>query len=325
VVDPCPETMYRDGESAFGTYRGRLGDTRMRLGERGVSRLRQAISDKRWQWFAGFDGDLAVGGAIVDGGAFGTAFLWVFDRERGTLLVDEDVIVPPQALTVTTHPTIGTLARIGVPGYRLALSRRHDTVAVDGVFGDATIDLTIEVDDDSAITAICPVPDRSQGINITQKEPGAPIQGTIALPGSDGESRTLDGQAFLDYTHGLHGRETRWDWAFASTRARYGTPIAFNLVDKFNDGLENVVWIDGSPEAVGAATVTADAASDTWRVTTACDTVDGELSVEGTRAEDVSAGPITSSYTQPLGIWRGTVAGHEVEGVGVAEEHLTRW
>jgi len=47
------------------------------------------VSRKRWHWFSAFDGDTAVGGALVDAGFFATAFLWVFDRETGEMLVAE--------------------------------------------------------------------------------------------------------------------------------------------------------------------------------------------------------------------------------------------
>ncbi|WP_254840204.1 hypothetical protein [Natronomonas marina] len=46
---------------------------------------------------------------------------------------------------------------------------------------------------------------------------------------------------------------------------------------------------------------------------------------EGRREEDVDVGPLTSRYDQPFGTWHGTVAGRDVEAVGVAERHLARW
>ena len=48
------------------------------------------------------------------------------------------------------------------------------------------------------------------------------------------------------------------------------------------------------------------------------------LAVGRCREEDVDVGLLVSRYSQPSGEWRGTVAGHDVEGVGVAERHRTR-
>ncbi len=81
-MHPVPETALADGKPAIGVYRGRMGNTSLHLSERNVSWLRSAVSEKRWQWFAAFDRQCAVGGAVVDGGLFATAFFWVFDRQR---------------------------------------------------------------------------------------------------------------------------------------------------------------------------------------------------------------------------------------------------
>jgi hypothetical protein len=328
MLDPTPREPTADGRPAFGTYTGRCADVDLRLGERGVSRRRQYVSRKRWHWFSAFDGTTVVGGALVDAGFFATAFLWVFDREAGAMLVDEDVVVPSPLLWVTTHPTVGTLARISVPGYRLTLVRTGRTLTVEGSFGDADLDLALTTDDEAAITAVCPVPEREHGVNVTQKEVGLAATGRITVD----RERTLDGTGLVDYTHGLLARETEWEWAIGSCTAADGTSVGFNLVDGFNDGLENVVWVDGVPRSVGAASFDAGDESDTgssdaddWQVTTECGTLDLALSVEGTREEDLDLGVVRSQYRQPLGRWEGIVDGFDVEGVGVAEEHLARW
>lgn len=53
--------------------------------------------------------------------------------------------------------------------------------------------------------------------------------------------------------------------------------------------------------------------------------LDAGLAVEGYREEDIDVGLLASQYSQPCGAWRGTVAGRDVEGVGVAERHRARW
>jgi hypothetical protein len=298
---------------AIGTYAGRCGDTR--LGSRGVSWLRRSLSEKRWQWFAAFDDDLAVGGAVVDAGFFATAFFWLFDRTARDLLVDADVVVPSPLVSVTTHPTVGHVASIDLPGYRLAMERTGATLSVAGRVAGTDIDLAVETDDRRAITAVCPVGNRTGGVNLTQKEPGVSVSGQVG-------EHTLDGVGFLDYSHGLLARETRWDWAFGHAWDTDGTPVAFNLVDLFNAGRENVVWVDGDPRSVGSATLDR---GEQWRVTTACGTVDATLAVEGRREQQIDIGVVASAYEQPLGRWTGTVAGRDIEGVGVAEQHRTRW
>ena len=325
VLRDAPRTPIRNGIPAFGTYAGRCETTDLALRERGVSRIREYVSEKRWQWFAAFDNQVAVGGALVDAGFFGTAFLWVFDRDAGDMLVDADVVVPSPLLSVTNRPTTSLIARISLPGYRLQMTGKNGQFLVEGRF--AGVDLTLEfaVDDRRAITAVCPVPERAGGVNVTQKEPGIEVSGTITA-GDDAERvNSLDGVGFLDYSHGLLGRETVWEWAFASGTAADGTPVAFNLVDGFNDGKENAVWIGEDVFPVDEATISCGTHGDIWEITTACGQVAAELTVEGSRRKDVDVTLVRSCYQQPLGCWRGTVAGRDASGVGVAEKHVTRW
>ena len=320
-----PETAFDDGEPAVGTYRGRLGDTSLQLAERNVPWLRQALSEKRWQWFSAFGEECAVGGALVDGGFFATGFVWVFDRQRGELIVDEDVVIPSPCLHVSSYPTVGVIATLSVPGYHLQVERERETLVVSREFWGTSISLAFEPTDSTAVTAICPVSEREGGINITQKEPAVPVRGTVTTK-SDNRQFTIGGTGFLDYSHGLLGRETRWDWAFLSGETATGKSVACNLVARFNDGIENVIWEAREPRAVGTAEIIEpDTPGGDWQISTACGTVDVRLAPEGARSQDVNIGLVRSRYHQPLGTWEGTIAGHECSGVGVTETHLTRW
>lgn len=309
-----------DDEPAFGTYVGRCTDTELRLDARGVGRLRRTFSEKRWQWFSAFDESIAVGGAIVDAGIFGTAFLWVFDRERASLVVDADVTVPSRLVAVSTQPANGVVASVSLPRRRLRVTRTNDALSVDGRFAGTDVSLVFDTAGRHELTAICPVENRTAGVNVTQKETCIPVRGTVD---SRRISRRLDGVGMLDYSHGLLARETTWKWAIGSCTAADGATVGFNVVDGFNDALENAVWIDGEPRSVDAATFSVSAGQ--WHVRTDCGTVDVTLDVEGRRSENIDIGVIASRYDQPLGRWSGTVSEYDIDGVGVAEEHLARW
>jgi len=332
----APEEPTAEGEPLFGTYAGACADTDLCLRERGVGLLRRSLSEKRWQWFSAFDDDVAVGGAVVDAGFFGNVFVWVFDRAENEMLVDADALVPSSLVSVSSESTHGTVARISLPGRKLRIARdvegdggRTGSLGVEGQFRGIDLGLTFETDGSLPVTAVCPVEGRESGVNLTQKETCVSVSGTIS---AGGDAHEMDGVGNLDYSHGLLARETRWRWAIGSGETEDGAPIGFNLVSEFNDGYENAVWVDGEPEAVGAASFEMDAETDTaksddevWRVRTDCGTVDARLVVEGTREENKDVGVVASRYRQPVGRWRGTVAGYEFEGVGVAEKHLARW
>ena len=324
----APDKPTADDEPLFGTYAGAFSDTDLRLRERGVGRFRRAVSEKSWQWFSAFDEGIGVGGAIVDAGFFGNVFVWVFDRAAGEMVVDADALVPSSLVSVSSEPTTGTVARISVPGRRLRVRRDAGTdgedasrLGVEGSFKGTELSLTFETKGNTPVTAVCPVEGREGGVNATKKETCATVNGEVS---AGGEDYTIEGVGNLDYSHGLLARETRWNWAIGSGTAEDGdASVGFNLVSGFNDGLENAVWVDGEPGAVGAASF--DMRDGEWRVRTDCGTVDARLAVEGIREENKNVGVVASRYSQPVGEWTGTVAGYDFEGAGVAEKHLARW
>jgi len=110
-----------------------------------VGRLRRAVSEKRWQWFCALDGRLAVGGAVVDAGLFGTAFLWVADRSDGGLLVDADLLVPAPLVSVSMAPASGVVAMVDLPRRRLRVTRTDEAVAVDALAVEGCCEEDIDV------------------------------------------------------------------------------------------------------------------------------------------------------------------------------------
>lgn len=346
-MEAAPTVPVTEEGPLVGSYAGSCLDTPLRCRTRGVSRFRQAISEKHWQWFCAMDSSLAVGGAVVDAGLFGTAFLWVFDRERGELLADTDVLVPAPLVHVGTAPGEGDVARISIPGCRLRLSRSQGGLTVNGHAGPVSCSLSFEPKG-TPVTAIAPVAERNGGVNVTQKETGMVATGAVDITGGHGadavrtdsggggaagESKgetgwfDIDGEGMTDYTHGLLARETQWRWAIGNCHTETGQSVGFNLVAGFNEGRENAVWIDGSPQAVGTATfeTTPLESGAPWHVRTACETVALTLTVEGYRAQDIDIGLLRSQYHQPIGRWSGHIDGREVTGAGVAEHHLARW
>ena len=320
-MQSVPTTPIIDGEPAFGTYAGCCVDTSLALSERGVSQLRSAVSEKHWQWFGAFDDRLALGGAIVDAGLLGTVFLWIFDRKQGEFLVDGEVLVPGPLVTVSNRATDGEIARVGLPGCQLEIERNGGALTVNGQFTEVSLSLRFE-SCGQPITAICPVADREGGVNVTQKETGMRVTGGVEIDGWF----DIAGTGMTDYTHGLLARETDWRWAIGNCSTDTGRSVCFNLAE-FNEGLENAIWIDGEPRAVGDATfeVAPPGSDDDWHVRTECGTVALSLSVAAYRTQHLDIGLFSSAYRQPLGWWSGTVAGDEVEGPGVAETHLARW
>ena len=339
-LDPVPKTLVVDGSPAFGTYWGVPSNTQLECRTRGVGPVHRFLREKRWTWFAVGDDRVAAGGAIVDAGPIGTVFCWVADRTRRESIVDASRLVPGPATSVSDTSRDGIVGTYRLSRNPLTIERDGAAVSVRGSLGSASFDLEIDCPPERAMTAICPVDGGHEGaMNVTTKEYSLDVRGVITA--EDHRFVLTDGVGLFDYSHGLLARETRWDWAFGVGHAD-GTPISFNLVDGFNDGLENVVWLDGEPLRVGALTLEQMAGGDSatesgfdnesgfessrWRASSDCGTVDLGLAVEVVREESIDLGILASEYTQPVGTWSGTIDGRHVENLfGVAEDHRARW
>lgn len=316
-----------DGTPRVGTYTGACRTTD--LSSLDVGPIRRAAQEKGWQWFCAADERFAVGGAIVDAGLANTAFVWVVDREQRQLVVDDSKILPPLAVNRADDPGSSPRVSASFVGVSLSMGQPSPTDAggltVAGRFGGLELDLTFESVGSGPVTAICPVDGGAHpGVNVTQKETCLAANGTITF---DGVTHTFDdADGMLDYSHGVLARETTWQWAIGTGRTDDGTPVGFNVVDGFNEGRENVVWIGDDRRQLGPASFSfdRDRPIDTWRVT-AGGRLDVELTPEAVRSEDLNLGVVVSKYAQPFGNWRGTVAGREVELVGVAETHQAKW
>ncbi len=314
------------GKPLYGTYVGACDSTDLRRLARGarLGRLSRLLGEKRWQWFGIFDAKFAVGGAIVKMGYASQVFVWVFDRQRRALVADHSLTLPSISTSVSDTPFAGVVAKVKGPAGTLEVSRARGAAVLRGAFGPVKIFADMGIaQSNPPITAICEVPgDRT---NITQKQAGLAAAGWVEFGGRRHHFEP-GALGFLDYTHGLMAHHTSWWWAIGAGVTASGKRIAFNLVDGFNQGRENVLWLDGEAVGVSSARFERGDGESPWRVTTRDGLFDLEMYPEGARSEDVVIGPLCSIYTQPLGVWRGEVAGETLDAcVGVAEEHVAKW
>lgn len=273
--------------------------------------LASLIRRKKWNWFGAFDPHLAVGGAIVDVSYASKVFLWVYDRAEGVWLLDTTRTLGPAMVSVGDDALGSRVAR----GGGLEIRREGGTWQVKGRVDGLDLELTFSSQTPS-MTAVCPTP---VGWNVTRKQVALEVTGGI----SGRAVRSIDGWGLLDHSHGLMARRTSWLWAMGGGRLADGRPIGFNAISGFNDDLENAVWLGDEVFAFDRTTFHRDDQG-MWRVE-APGVLDLVLDVEAIRAEDLDLKVVGSRYQQPLGVWRGTIAGQTVAVSGVAEDHSARW
>lgn len=269
----------------------------------------ERIRSKKWQWFGAFDERTAIGGAVVDIAYASKVFLWVFDREEHHWLLETTKTLGPGMVSVADDALPGIVAR----GAGLHIQRTADLWRITGEVDGLVLDLALTATC-LPMTAVCPTP---AGWNVTRKQAGLKATGTL----SGLISRDIDGHGLLDHSHGVMARDTSWLWAMGGGILPDGRRAGFNAISGFNADLENAVWLDEDVFHFQKAEIST---GTSWRVF-APGVLDLELTVEDIRREDLDLKLVASRYEQPLGVWKGQLAGFDVAFSGVAENHSARW
>jgi hypothetical protein len=151
----------------------------------------------------------------------------------------------------------------------------------------------------------------------TRKQGDVRVHGLVEL---DGNPIQLDARGIVDESAGYHARHTVWKWSAGVGRLADGRSAAWNLVSGVHDAptnSERTLWIGGEPTELPPV----DFGDDLSRV--------GNLDFTkwSERADNTNALLLKSSYRQPFGTFKGTLAdGVELaEGYGVMESHDVHW
>jgi hypothetical protein len=246
---------------------------------------------KHWRYVGAYGEAVSIVAARVNVGPIRQEFWGIWHRETREL---------------TEHSRLW-VGRVAVPPGLVRVRDRR-----------ATIDLTVTEDPGSAFEVVTPV---GRGWTWTRK-PSIRVSGTARVG-----SRTIDVDAtgLIDENDGYHPRLTHWWWAAGTGRLDDGRTAVWNAVIGLNDvppWIENTVWIDGQPFAIGPVTIARDLSSVRFE-----DGSELTFRQEAERATKIDLLIIRSAYRQPFGTFTGTLPGglHVAEGYGVMEDHRVLW
>lgn len=329
---PAPTAVVQGGQPATGKYAGCIDtvDWRGLSGAYQRSGLWKRLHHKRWHYVGLGNAQCFVGLAMVDVGWTNTAFVYVFDRQSRTLLVDatQDGL-PGLTAQLSDRPLEGATSWFRFAGMDLHLENTApNTLAVRARVGSKLrLDAELTLPQGSGcLTAIGPIGDGGCA-HATVKSSALETRGTLEAAG---RSITLDDAwASFDYSNGLLARTTAWRWASA-----HSPTVGFNLQQGYFGTQENVLWLDGKPWPLGAARFDFDPLLPLkpWHIHTEDGLLDLQFSPEGARQESKNLLVAASYYIQPIGTFHGTVRAHAgaapvaVEQLlGVTEDHRSKW
>jgi hypothetical protein len=315
---------------AYGAYAGPLPPI---VGS-GVGWRDRLARRKRWVYLAVASDDVWAAAAVVRMGYASNAFAFVYDLRDKTMLADETALAPSIAARVADDPHAdGEVAAFFFARTRLTMSRRGETIAVEGRIGKIALDVRLdEAVAPPAVSAIAPLASGSSSLeptlwDATEKRALARVTGSATCAG---RRVSLDGaRGGYDYTHGLMPRHTRWRWAFALGEAG-GAPFAFNVVQGFVGQPECAAFTKDGVHPLAEPRFVFDATEPLrpWRLEG--DGIDLAFVPGAMHAQYTNLGVVRSRFVQPVGTFRGTVRvdGRDVrlEGVpGVVEDQDVLW
>ncbi len=180
------------------------------------------------------------------------------------------------------------------------------------------IDVTLDEDPATAFEVVTPL---GRSWTWTRKL-AVRARGTAEV---EGRVIPIDGMALIDENDGYHPRFTHWWWSGGTARLADGRVAVWSVIVGLNDRLphiENTVWIDGRPTAIGPVTFASDLSEVRFD-----DGSSLRFAAESERSSLVDLLVIRSAYRQPFGAFTGTLPGGVVveQGYGVMEDHRALW
>ena len=291
---PTPDSFAPAGIVTSGRFNGVIANlsTAQWDGSLGLLSPRRT-QRKGWIYGGVMDARFIVGFAIADAGLLGTAFVYVYDRIRKTLI--EHKATRPLAFDKNFQPSPQTnwYLKNGPDEWRIA--PLNDTAAWAFSFKNTTLNLAFELMDDGAsISALNNAPSKgnSRPFHYTHKLVGIPARLHLSLNGETHE--IIDAQGVFDFTLGYPPRTTLWQWACWVGMLDDGRAFACNLVAQTMNGLENTAWLrlsDGDTHVLPMAQAVFNYNRADTLQTWAIHTTDGQLRVqftpEGERSESI--------------------------------------
>lgn len=280
---------------------------------------RRRTQRKTWIFYGIYSESLFAGLAIVDAGLVATAFAYFYVPGEGLFI--EDKYTLPMGFAGDFNPTLTDEWKLGK--YSITTENGETRIQYKGKFA---LDITTAYDH-KGISVVAPSEGRP--FNFTYKNMLLPVKVKVDYKGASYSATGNYGA--VDFTKGYPPRTTIWNWASLIGQTHSGVKLAINLVDKFNENMENVLWLGEDRIILSNAVFQPGKPLDkgVWQIATKDKILEMRFTPSGARAENLNAGLMKSIFTQPFGKYEGIIriGGKEESFMawGVAEEHLAVW
>lgn len=286
-------------------------------------------SARRWQrksWiFVGiYTPEVSIGFAMVDAGYLGKAFCYVHFNDGSAAL--ENGIDKPFGFDANFEGNLDSTWQLG--NYKISpLGNQQYHLQYAG----KKFELNIEFSDQAnGLSFVCPSEQNSKRpFHFTYKNALLPMQ--VHLKQGKQQKSYTDVLGSLDFSKGYPPRHTTWNWLSFTGETSDGIAVGINLVNGFNDNMENAIWIGDDVQLLGEVQFDYQAplAQSDWKVSNQTDSLLLTLAPKGSRKENINLQLLRSKFIQVFGEINGKVKINNewviITGYGVMEEHESFW
>lgn len=275
---------------------------------------------KAWIFFGVYSPEIICGIAVVDAGMAATAFCYFYSLKDSTFI--EDKLTVPFGFEQAFNPNLYTDFKL--KNYSISHKNGKWKMEYNGKFN-----LIIESENNANGFSVVS-PSQNRPFNFTYKNCCLPV--SVQINAGTNKTYAVSGNyGCIDYTKGYPPRETTWNWLSFIGITENKEPVGVNLVDKFNNNMENVLWLNGEKIILSEAEFSMQKPFDKsdWLIATRDGILSCHMSPEGARSENINALILKSNFTQPFGRIDGTITLNGITqkftAFGVAEDHYAYW
>ncbi|QQR98238.1 MAG: DUF2804 family protein [Sphingobacteriales bacterium] len=307
----------------FGVYDGLIEDvSTAAIDKSDLLYFKRRTERKTWIFFGYYSKEIICGIAIADAGATSLAFSYIFIPDENIFI--EDKITIPFGFSNDFDPNLNSTWKLK----NYSITTNGDTIEYKTVNSKFELTATCTNNNKNGFSVVA-TSDAKRPFNFTYKNLCIPTSVTIKY-----NNKVYKGEGnfgSIDFTKGYPPRETTWNWLSFIGTTESGKEIASNIVDQFNDNLENVLFINGEKHLLSNAKFDYKKPLDknNWNIKTADNILDLTLFPNGKRTENLNFVVMKSLFTQVFGKIEGTVQiNNQTEkftAYGVTEEHFALW
>jgi hypothetical protein len=323
ILNSIPSLLSEEKAQAFGIYNNVVPDTSTNVwdGSKGWKSPRR-WQRKSWIFFGAYSADIFVGFAIVDAGFLGKAFCYVYRPKTGEIL--ENGIDRPFAFEANFEANLESYWQLGQYEILTKKGQMHFN------FLGKKFQLSMQcTHNEHGLSFICPSKGSNRPFHYTYKNLLLPTNIQLKQKGETQFFNNLQGS--IDFSKGYPPKHTNWNWTSFSGYLEDGTPIGINVVDQFNQNMENVVWLGTERILIGNVgyQYNKPLAKSLWKVRSLNGDLELSMQAKGSRKENINIKFLKSKFTQVFGAIEGRIRHQgtwkKLSGYGVMEEHEAIW